>query len=618
MLRLLVALILVLPAPGAGKVTFDEHVLPVFEQSCLNCHNPDKARGGLDLSTYQGTLKGGSGGRIVAPGDPDSKLLTVVMRTAEPIMPPEGDMISKEQIAILRSWIDGGLLQNPDSKARKASKPKFDTSVRDVPGSTASGPPPMPRDVILEPTVVAERPSAIQAMAASPRAPLLAVTSQRQVLLFDTRDHQLTGVLPFPEGDPASLAITPDGRYLIVGGGRPGKSGLTVTFDLVGGERALTAAKEFDVVLAADLRPDLAAVASGSPSKLVKLWKSADGSQTHSIKKHTDWVTSLDYSPDGILLATGDRNGGVWVWEALTGAEFHTLRAHQAAITTAAFRPDANLLATSSEDGTVRFWEMNGGKEIKRVDAHKQGVLSFAWAPDGTFATTGRDRAVRLWKPDFSGLRTIKDLPDIPTAVAIDHQGRKVFTGDYQGRIHVHAIADGKALGTFDNNPPALATRLEQIGRELEQDTPDEPAARAELLHRERRWFRASLQADSRASARRASELETETEAEIAGFRNTARKIEELRSNLAARRAERAAFEVPAVTEDAATRAERTSVLMLIDDRIEALVEAIHTTSRELAGQRTGIDQKAPEADGQRRAARRLTARYRAGSGTSN
>ena len=79
----------------------------------------------------------------------------------------------------------------------------------------------MPQDVLLDPPVLAARASSVNAMAASPWAPLLAVTGQRQVLLFDTNTLELAGVLPFLEGDPVSLAFTPNARYLIVGGGVP-------------------------------------------------------------------------------------------------------------------------------------------------------------------------------------------------------------------------------------------------------------------------------------------------------------------------------------------------------------------------------------------------------------
>ncbi len=455
------------PLVAEDKVTYDDHVLPVFQQSCLNCHNPDKAKGGLDLSTFSGAMKGGSGGKIAEPGDTGSKLIAVVLQTAEPKMPPEGDKLGSEQINLLKAWIEGGLLENKSSSARKPSKPKFDTALASAPDAKPDGPPPMPEHVLLDPPVLAPRASSVNAMAASPWAPLLAVTGQKQVLLFDTRTLELSGVLPFPEGDPVSLAFTPNARYLIVGGGVPGKSGLTVTFDVVSGERMLVAGKEFDSVLAADLKPDLSMVATGSPSRLIKTWKSEDGSQIKSIKKHTDWVTALDFSPDGVLLATGDRNGGVWVWEADSGNEFHTLRAHQAGITTVAFRADSNLLASASEDGTVRFWEMNGGSEVRKIDAHGGGVLAFAWARDGSFVTSGRDKVVKVWKPDFNLLREFKDQPDLPVAVAFDSEGKRVFAADYRGQITAWDVESGNSAGQFDSNPPSIEKRLAALREEI-------------------------------------------------------------------------------------------------------------------------------------------------------
>ena len=358
-------------------------------------------------------------------------------------------------------------MENKSSAARKPTKPKFDTSLTSTSAAKPDGPPPMPEHVLLDPPVTASRASSVHAMAASPWAPLLAVTGQRQVLLFDTRALELAGILPFPEGDPVALAFTPNARYLIVGGGVPGKSGVTVTFDVVTGERMLVAAKEFDTVLATDIKPDLSMIATGSPSRLIKIWKSEDGSRLHSIKKHTDWVTALDFSPDGILLATGDRNGGVWVWEAGSGSEFHTLRAHQAGITAVAFRGDSNLLASASEDGTVRFWEMNGGTEVRKIDAHPGGVLAFAWARDGSFITSGRDRVVKLWKSDFKLLREFKEQPDLPVAVAIDSDGKRAFAADYRGQITVWDVGSGNPAGHFDANPPSIEQRLVSLREEI-------------------------------------------------------------------------------------------------------------------------------------------------------
>lgn len=454
-------------AAAQEKITYEDHIAPIFEQSCLNCHNPDKTKGGLDLSSYPNVMKGGSGGKVVEADDLSSSLLTSVMRTSEPTMPPEGDAIPPEQVALIKRWIEGGLLENQTSRGQKPKSMALPLASSSSPMQAPPGPLPMPQDLLLEPVRTALRGSAIHAIAASPWAPLLAITSLEQVMLMHSETLQLLAILPFPEGEPISLAFTPDARYLIVGGGIPGKVGTTVTFDVTTGERVLTVGKEFDAVLCADVRPSFDTIATGSPSRRVKLWHTHDQSPKISIKKHTDWVTALDISPDGILLATGDRNGGVMVWEAETGGEFHTLRAHQAAITRTLFRPDSNVLATSSEDGTIRFWEMNGGTEIKKIDAHPGGVRGFDWARDGSSVSIGRDHKVRLWKPDFSLAKELGSLPALPTTIALDPEAKRAFAGDIHGKIHVIQLSDAKIIATRHNHPPSIATRLASLEKRL-------------------------------------------------------------------------------------------------------------------------------------------------------
>jgi hypothetical protein len=234
-------------------------------------------------------------------------------------------------------------------------------------------------------------------------------------------------------------------------------------FEVITGRQVLHVAKEFDSILAADIRPEFDIVATGSSSRMVKIWDSNTGDLIKSIKKHTDWVTSLDLSSDGVLLATGDRNGGIYVWEAATGGEFHTLRAHQASITQLSFRNDSNILASSSEDGTIRFWEMNGGSEVKKIDAHPGGVVGISWAQDGTLLTAGRDKKAKLWKADFQHLRDCTPLPNLPTALCITAQGTRCFVGDDQGTITVIDASNGNTITTLNNNPPTIAERLVSI-----------------------------------------------------------------------------------------------------------------------------------------------------------
>ena len=45
-------------------------------------------------------------------------------------------------------------------------------------------------------------------------------------------------------------------------------------------------------------------IALGGPSRVVRIYSTADGELLHEIKKHTDWVYGVEFSPDGVLLAT--------------------------------------------------------------------------------------------------------------------------------------------------------------------------------------------------------------------------------------------------------------------------------------------------------------------------
>ncbi len=465
---------------AADKITYDDHIFPIFESKCLNCHNPDKKKGDLDLSTYTGTMAGSSGGKIALSGDGgSSKLFTVTVHTEEPVMPPEGDKIAKKDADLIRTWIDGGLLENKGSKAKKRPKPAFTLGSTPT-GKRPAGPPPMPQDLLLEPVVTPTRSTVVADMDASPWAPLLAVTGQKQILLYHSDTLELIGVLPFPKGNPETISFHPSGKYLIAGGGIGGKSGTTVTWDITDGKEMMTMGKEFDSVLAADLRADLGGIALGGPSRLVKLWDTQEGEQLKSIKKHTDWVTAIAYSPDGVLLATGCRGSGVQVWEAATGNEFHSLRGHQKAIVDIKWRTDSNLVATASEDGTIRFWDMNQGKEVKRGAASGGGILALDYARNGKLICSTRDGRVKLWKADLTLEKQSQPFPEMITEVAFSHDGNRYFTADWNGQIEVWNTSDFQKVGELTTTPPSIEERIVSISE-------DKKAIEAELvLHQEK------------------------------------------------------------------------------------------------------------------------------------
>src|SRR6056297_3993286 len=123
------AALLALPvsAEDDKKVTFVDHVLPILDNKCNNCHNPDEAKGGLDLSSFSAALSGGSGGEVAVTQDPSgSRMYTLAAGTEEPVMPPKGTKMNEKELQIVSDWIKGGMLETSSSKARKSDKPKVD------------------------------------------------------------------------------------------------------------------------------------------------------------------------------------------------------------------------------------------------------------------------------------------------------------------------------------------------------------------------------------------------------------------------------------------------------------------------------------------------------------
>lgn len=459
----------------AKKVTFVDDVLPILENKCTNCHNPDEAKGGLDLSSFSATLAGGSGGEIVISQDPDSsRFFTLSAHKEEPIMPPKGSAATEAELKIMSDWIAGGLLETKNSKARKSDKPKVDLDSISATGKP-EGPPAMPEHLLLEPEVLTDRPNAVPALAHSPWAPIVAVAGQKQVLLYHSEDFDLLGVLPYPEGFPQTLSFSPNGAYLTCGGGRGGKAGNVVTWDLKTGERILEVGKEYDIVLGADVSPDLKTAVLGGPKRNIKIWDTVAGEETSSIKKHPDWLLTAAYSPDGILFATGGRNGGLYVWEAGTGYEFYTLKGHTGAVTDIDWRSDGNVLASCSEDGQVILWEMNGGTQIKKWAAHGGGALGIDVAPGGRIATVGRDKSVKIWEADGKAVRTIAASDDVVLSVAFSHDNERVFTGDFYGKVKVWNVETGAEIALIEPNPPTIEEQLAYSRKRIQELTGELP-----------------------------------------------------------------------------------------------------------------------------------------------
>ena len=97
---------------------FETRIRPVLVEQCYSCHNSSKeADGSLELDHRAGLLKGGDGGEIVVPGNPQASRLLAILRHEVPgtKMPQAGAKLDKSVIADFEKWIAMGAADPRDT-----------------------------------------------------------------------------------------------------------------------------------------------------------------------------------------------------------------------------------------------------------------------------------------------------------------------------------------------------------------------------------------------------------------------------------------------------------------------------------------------------------------------
>ena len=107
---------------SADEIDFEKQVLPVLETKCMSCHREaykdpkrgrlKKPKGDYRMDGPEHIVKAGESEKVgVTAGDADkSEALARVLldEDHDDFMPPKGDPLTKEEVALLKSWIEAG------------------------------------------------------------------------------------------------------------------------------------------------------------------------------------------------------------------------------------------------------------------------------------------------------------------------------------------------------------------------------------------------------------------------------------------------------------------------------------------------------------------------------
>ncbi|MFO1440032.1 MAG: c-type cytochrome domain-containing protein [Verrucomicrobiaceae bacterium] len=115
-------------AIAAKAVVYRDVIAPIMAAKCNGCHGEEKKKGKLQLHDYSAIMKGGSDGptTVIAKNSKDSLMLVranLPTDDDEHMPPSDEPQLTKEEVAILKWWIESGA---SDTLTVAAAKPTAD------------------------------------------------------------------------------------------------------------------------------------------------------------------------------------------------------------------------------------------------------------------------------------------------------------------------------------------------------------------------------------------------------------------------------------------------------------------------------------------------------------
>ncbi len=416
-------------------VDFAAKIAPLFEEHCVDCHAGDDAEGEFSLETYEALLKGGKAGKAIKPGNAQDSLLVKFIEGRSgkegknKFMPPgKKEHLKPEEIALIRDWIDAG-----------APPPAAPAKLADV---LAKLPKIAPKT---------QRKTAIQALAFSPKARLIAAGSYASVQLLDAASRQPIRKLDGIAGKVNALVFSPDGAMLFAAAGDAGLGGVAYQWNVADGALVRKFEGHKDALYALALSPDGQTLATGSYDQKIKLWSTADGSEIKTLSGHNGGVFGLSFRPDGKVLASASADRTVKLWDVAAGKRLDTFSQPLKEQLAVAFAPDGQTVAAGGVDNRIRVWTVSNdaqeGSNPLRLTrfAHEGAILNLSFSADGKMlASTAADRTVKIWNAaDITEQHFLEPQPDWSPGLALI-DGAQLAIGRLDGSLAFYDAATGQ------------------------------------------------------------------------------------------------------------------------------------------------------------------------------
>ncbi len=253
-----------------------------------------------------------------------------------------------------------------------------------------------------------------------------------------------------PCGRVVGLAVTPDGKRVLVGG----PQGAICLLDLSDGRVLMREQSQLvnKSLYAVAVSRDGRHAACCGQDKYVHIWDLEAARETGRIRVYMDRLMAIAFSPDGKNVLAGGGvysvridSGPVRLWDVQAGEEIRQFDGLRMKILCVAFSPDGRRILCGNEWKTISLYDVADGREIRKLSGHGGAVNSVKFLPDGRRALSGsKDTTVRLWDLETGGsLRVLKGHLKAVHEVAVSRSGRHGLSASSDQTIRLWDLETG-------------------------------------------------------------------------------------------------------------------------------------------------------------------------------
>ena len=245
--------------------------------------------------------------------------------------------------------------------------------------------------------------------------------------LWDLQTGKELVSVPMAKRKAACVAISPDGKYVAVGG----NAGELRVFDAATGKSLATMEGHRAYLLQVAYTPGGKYLLSLGDDNMLRLWSvgkyrpaatfrftspvsDRNGWKEYPEEEHEKAPITVTYpdlverahyfavSPDGksVAVATGTRQ--VKILEVPSGKILGTYRTNLGkGVASVAYSPDGGTLAVGGgqEEGVIQLWDTKAKILLRTLRGHEWSTLRMAFSPDGKYLLSGStDDGARLWE----------------------------------------------------------------------------------------------------------------------------------------------------------------------------------------------------------------------------